>query len=123
MRSIFLTSDLMFFSRVASVARENEWDILCLASHDEAVYRASEQPAALILIDLTTRDVDFAGLIADLKGLETPPQHFVAFGPHVHTAKLDAAREAGCDEVLTRGQFDAKMADVLGRYLSKSVSE
>lgn len=120
MRSIFLTTDLMFFSRVASIAGEHEWDLLTLSSHDEALYRASEKPCALFLIDLTTREIDFSELISDLKGLETPPQHFVAFGPHVHTAKLDAAREAGCDEVLTRGQFDANMVEILGKYLTVS---
>lgn len=29
----------------------------------------------------------------------------IAFGPHVHTAKLDAARTAGIGRVMSRGQF------------------
>ena len=29
----------------------------------------------------------------------------IAFGPHVHTAKLDAARAAGIGRVMSRGQF------------------
>ena len=29
----------------------------------------------------------------------------IAFGPHVHTAKLDAAKVAGIGRVMSRGQF------------------
>jgi len=29
----------------------------------------------------------------------------IAFGPHVHTAKLEAARAAGIGRVMSRGQF------------------
>lgn len=118
MRGIFLTTDLMFFSRVALVARENEWDLLNLSSTEELLYRAGEQPSSLILIDLTTNNLDLPSLLSDLRALDTPPQSYVAFGPHVQKARLDTAREAGCDEVLTRGQFDANMAEVLGKYLA-----
>jgi hypothetical protein len=36
----------------------------------------------------------------------------------VQEARLDAARQAGCDLVLTRGQFHARMSDVLSQYLA-----
>ncbi|MGH7244319.1 MAG: hypothetical protein ACREJD_12985 [Phycisphaerales bacterium] len=39
----------------------------------------------------------------------------VAFGPHVAREELRAAREAGADEVLTRGAFDHNMDQVLLR--------
>ena len=39
----------------------------------------------------------------------------VAFGPHVHEERLAAAREAGCDEVVSRGQFFAQLDAILGR--------
>jgi len=35
--------------------------------------------------------------------------YVVAFGPHVHEERLAAAREAGCDEVLSRGEFFARV--------------
>lgn len=34
----------------------------------------------------------------------------IAFGPHVHTAKLDAARAAGIGRVMSRGQFVSGLA-------------
>ncbi len=37
----------------------------------------------------------------------------IAFGPHVAKDLLSRARDAGADEVLTRGAFDHRLADVL----------
>lgn len=34
----------------------------------------------------------------------------MAFGPHVHTAKLDSARAAGIGRVMSRGQFVSGLA-------------
>jgi hypothetical protein len=39
----------------------------------------------------------------------------IAFGPHVHEDRLAAARAAGCDSVLSRGQFFSQAENVLGR--------
>ena len=38
----------------------------------------------------------------------------IAFGPHVHTAKLDAARSAGIGRVMSRGQFVSGLATHFG---------
>ena len=42
----------------------------------------------------------------------------IAFGPHVHTAKLDAARAAGIGRVMSRGQFVSGLAT---HFRSKSL--
>jgi hypothetical protein len=39
--------------------------------------------------------------------------HTVAFGPHVHTDVLAAARSAGWETVLPRSQFSARLAEIL----------
>ena len=39
--------------------------------------------------------------------------HVVAFGPHVHEERLAAAREAGCDVVVSRGKFFAELDAIL----------
>lgn len=46
----------------------------------------------------------------------SPPRlRVVAFGPHIAKDLLARAREAGADEVLTRGAFDHHLAEVLRR--------
>jgi hypothetical protein len=42
-----------------------------------------------------------------------PAARIIAYGPHVDEALLADAKEAGCDEVLTRGQFNKLFAELL----------
>ncbi|MGD9690364.1 MAG: hypothetical protein AB7V47_11545 [Phycisphaerales bacterium] len=72
------------------------------------------------------------GLIADLEhpqavelirraraaGSDTISMAIVAFGPHVATAALAAAQEAGASAVLTRGAFAAQLPELL-RHLAR----
>ena len=37
----------------------------------------------------------------------------IAYGPHVDEAVLADAAEAGCDQVLTRGQFNKQYPELL----------
>jgi hypothetical protein len=37
----------------------------------------------------------------------------VAFGPHVHETLLVAAEAAGCDLVLSRGQFFSRLDEIV----------
>jgi hypothetical protein len=41
------------------------------------------------------------------------PIRIVAFGPHVEREKLQQARDAGADDVLTRGHFDHHLDELL----------
>jgi len=51
----------------------------------------------------------------EAQGSESPSKRIrvLAFGPHVERGALQAARDAGADEVLTRGAFDHNMDQVL----------
>ena len=71
---------------------------LCEAQHVEAV-----------LVDLGTPGLKPNDLAERLAPLATGRPAIVAFGPHVHEALLSAAREAGCDEVVSRGQFSRNL--------------
>lgn len=48
------------------------------------------------------------------RGEQIPPRvRIVAFGPHLETQALAAARAAGADEVLARGAFASRLPDIL----------
>ena len=68
---------------------------------------------SLVLLDLTTASLDVHELVPRLRDRASRPISIVAYGPHVHEESLAAAREAGCDEVLARGQFDAQLDAIL----------
>jgi hypothetical protein len=56
--------------------------------------------ADVVVVDLTRH----AGQLASLRSAH-PQARLVAFGPHVDTETLAAARDAGADQVLARSQF------------------
>ena len=70
----------------------------------------------LVIVDLSTANLDVAALLKSLEGLADEPPAVWAFGPHVHENRLEAARRAGCQLVLTRGQFHAQIAPRLAAW-------
>ncbi|HEY2828224.1 MAG TPA: hypothetical protein VGJ04_11555 [Pirellulales bacterium] len=120
----FLTTDLVFPSRVAGVAQQLGATMATAASAEVLLEElcAATSPAAIVLLDLNSSAVDPAAIVPQLKALDHPPRVIVAFGPHVHEQKLAAAQGAGCDVVLTRGQFDAQMQSLLKQLLQPSDS-
>jgi DNA-binding NarL/FixJ family response regulator len=66
---------------------------------------AASAGAALVIVDLGR-----PGVLEVLAQLSTP---VVGFGSHVDRALLDAARAAGCDQVLTRSAFFSRLDQVL----------
>ena len=116
MSILHLTQDLILQSPVAGGAAKLGLTAQSAASVDAAVQMAQTGPIRLCLVDLDLPDLDLAALVKSLRDSGDPPPVVVAYGPHVHTAKLDAARQAGCDEVLTRGQFNKQVDGILQKY-------
>lgn len=112
----FLTNDLMFGSSVGNVAAQMEKRLRVFSSMNELLKAAPAESPALLLIDLATSGVDVAKAVAWAKSVSATPPEIIAYGPHVHADKLAAAKQAGCDEVLTRGQFHSQMAEIIARY-------
>ena len=78
-----------------------------------AQLEAGAPDAAIVLLDLNTPGLNPGELVSRLKMSANPPRAIVAFGPHVQEAKLAAAKAAGCDLVLSRGQFDAQFNSII----------
>lgn len=108
---LFLSSDLMFSSRVVGAAQALGVQVQLVA-------------APSLLADKTTADCRIAFVDLALDGLNLPaavqairsgaPQaRIIAYGAHVDEAALAAASDAGCDTVLTRGQFHKQYVDLL----------
>jgi CheY-like chemotaxis protein len=69
----------------------------------------------LVILDLNTAGLNPQEAVPLLRGLTPPPEAILAFGPHVHEARLASARQAGCDVVLTRGQFYSQIDTLLSQ--------
>src|SRR4051812_16756194 len=108
---LFLSSDLMFTSRVAGAAMAQGVE-LSVVANQAALPDKVAADCKLALIDLT---LDGLNLPAAVRGIRAgaPAARIVAYGPHVDEALLADAKEAGCDEVLTRGQFNKLYGELL----------
>lgn len=78
------------------------------------VRRLAGDPPALILIDLANPSHPWDPTIQTLKtSSATRRIPIVAFGPHVEAGALDRAKALGADRVVTRGQFQSHLAEIL----------
>ena len=118
-----LSTDLMFPSRVraAAAARGLKLDVaMSAAALDD---RLAAAPCELLIVDLSAAGADLSELVTQVKAAKHPPGAILAVGPHVQEDKLRAAAEAGCDIVLTNGQFHAQMEEVMVQYAANAEGE
>ena len=117
MAAVLISSDLMLSSRVSGVASQVGLSLKTASNTDSAINECTEGDVTLVLIDLNLPKMDMKALVETLRELPISSLSIVAFGPHVHEAKLSAARQLGCDEVLARGQFLGQLEGVLSKGL------
>ena len=108
----------MFTSRVAGAAKS--LGIALEPVPDQAALpNKLTADCRLALIDLT---LDRLNLPAAVKAIQAaaPQAEIIAYGPHVDHAVLADAKDAGCHQVLTRGQFNQQYGELLQRLIHKS---
>lgn len=107
--------DLFLGSKVSGAASRLGVEVQ-FATSRQAVLNQVDLGADLLLIDLDAGALDPVGLIVELRDLPAARRlRLVAFASHVHTALLEEARAAGCDEVLTRGTLAANLPRLLAK--------
>jgi CheY-like chemotaxis protein len=105
--------DLFFASKIGETARQLGVAVEFASSRQAVLEKASRAPA-LVILDLGAGTLEPIGLIAKLKAdpaLRTA--RIVGFVNHERTDLIEQAREAGCDEVLTRGAFTKGLPGML----------
>lgn len=116
---LLLTTDLIVSSLAGGAASRQAKALVTAGSAAALLERLgqnqqSTSPAQprLVLIDLSTTGLNVRELVASLRALATPVR-VIAFGPHVHEQRLAEARDAGCDRVVSRGQFQSQIDALL----------
>jgi CheY-like chemotaxis protein len=112
--ALLVSRDLFFTSKVTGTAGMLNFDVQVVGDALTAAERIAAEPFACVFLDLADAGLDLAGFFAHLPAEKRPP--VVAFGSHVATARLQAAREAGCDDVLPRSRFSAGLPELLEKY-------
>ena len=112
---VFLSDDLMFVPRVTAQTEAGGWTIRHAGTASKAHSLIESDSPRLLIIDLETTGLEFATFITNLSDTASPPT--LAFGPHVHHQRLESARNAGCDLVVSRGRLSAELPTLLSDFL------
>jgi CheY-like chemotaxis protein len=115
---VLFSVDLMLLSAAQGVADRQRATLVVTGDARAAVAAAGDAEARLAAIDLRAPGLDVGTLVAGLRSARQQPIHVLAGGPHVHEASLAAARAAGCDEVVTRGEFERRLDAAVERLIS-----
>jgi hypothetical protein len=116
---VYCTNDLMFASKIAAECQAADVPVrpartldMLRARLDRVDDGKANHPVSVVFIELTRDDA-----LAFIRLCHSHPDRpgVVAFGPHVETERLAAAREAGADEVLTRGAFTQQLPTLIRR--------
>lgn len=99
---VLCSTDLMLISSVGGAAEACGFAFASANSLQAAIEKAASA-GSIICLDLNA----FCSDPNEFAALASPEllARSIAFGPHVHTAKLDAARASGIGRVMSRGQF------------------
>ena len=118
---VMLAADLFFVPRLVDVARSGGAQPVITATPDEFVAAVDRWFPVVAFVDLATPgDWDAAIRRCKLRP-HTRSVPIYAFGSHVDTATLQAARRAGADHAWPRSRFMAEVAELVVRHVHPPV--
>lgn len=110
---LLLTKDLMMSSTVSSSVRAAGKTLKVVQSMERAKVKLEELDIELLLVDLQTESLDFE-LLKTLTSVDAGSRpRMIGYAQHVNIDVIQAGRDAGLDQVLTRGQLHGNIAGVL----------
>ncbi len=113
MKLVILSRDLMLTSRIDGVANKKSFAIVHAADLANAVSSVADEECQILFVDLQLPGLDIETLVREVREIRSEGVRIIACGPHVHEHRLAAAQRAGCDLVVTRGQFDREADTIL----------
>jgi CheY-like chemotaxis protein len=116
MSASYLTTDLLFSSRVTSAAAACGLSLSVVADQSELLAQVATGEVHLVLLEFSMPGLDLLELVPQIRNHTPNAVCIIAFGPHVDVAGIAAARQAGCNAVYTRGQFSQQMAAILQKH-------
>jgi CheY-like chemotaxis protein len=116
---LYFAADLLWATRIKALANDLGLAARPVRNLEMLHARLAEGGVRGVVVDLDAPEVALQ-LIARLKGEGASEQErairVLAWGPHVQKDLFQQARDAGADEVMTRGAFDHALAEILTRF-------
>jgi CheY-like chemotaxis protein len=115
---LLLSDDMIFTSRITGTARDLGLCIKPARSIEVLTALLQQQIPSCIIVDLAHPGLPIAELMESLRTACTRMPRVVAYGSHVDTATLRAARDTGCDVVLPRSKFVEELPRALPQWMA-----
>ncbi|MCS6885986.1 MAG: response regulator [Acidobacteriota bacterium] len=114
MRVYASVADLIFASKITGTAQKLGVEVHFYRDLDDLLASAEQLRPDLFILDLDSSKLDSLEVIRSLKAKPQLRQvPIVAFLSHVRTDLKKEAELAGCDRVLARSQFNARIVEIL----------
>jgi CheY-like chemotaxis protein len=111
---------MLFTSRITGTARDLGLLVKPARSVEVLTTLLSQQTPACLIVDLAHPEMRIADFMDRLRTTCTTMPRVVAYGSHVDTQTLRAAKEAGCAVVLPRSKFVDELPRALPEWMAES---
>lgn len=106
--------DLMFATRIEDAAKHLGYRVESLNAGDDTDAIIARISPALVIVALDTADWERVVASAKRAGARV-----LAFGSHKNVEVMQAAKRAGCDEVVARSRMASELPNLLNKYAGK----
>ena len=112
---LVIATNLFFLPRIQNIAAPSGCNTRQVMTIDRLKEEMADGETVLVLVDLEANPDFWGEAVGRVLASGPSRPQVVGYGGHTNTAMLQKAEEAGCDLVLTKGQFS--------RDLSKLIAE
>jgi CheY-like chemotaxis protein len=114
---VAVLDDLFFGAKLQETARRLQVPLILLRAPQDVPTTVRQQRPALLIVDLQS---ETCAPLEVIRGIKTDPDlratPVLGYASHVRGDLMTAAADAGCDEVLPRSAFSARLPDILRRW-------
>jgi DNA-binding NarL/FixJ family response regulator len=114
---VALVDDLFFQTKILGTAKQLGVGLQICSTPEALVAEAAKNGTNLVIVDLNSRAKPLEAIVRIQAAVPGIP--VVAFLSHVQVELAEAARAAGCREVMPRSQFTRDLAIILARAKSE----
>ncbi len=119
---VLVSRDLIFTTKITGTAAALGFRIAVAGNGALALKTIEDAKPRVVIIDLAAGALAGQEAIAGYQRAAGPDTPIIAFGSHVDTGALDAARKAGCREVMPRSRFTAELPSLIRKYCGSTES-
>ena len=111
MKILAAIHDLMFSSKVNAAAggRKIGW----VPRGADVVAEVAKEKPDVLLIDLASQKFDAVSAVKQIKSGECKGCTVIGYVDHTREDVIEAARQAGCDQVMSKGEFARRLPELL----------